>query len=113
MHGLERQRAEYVQRLDSAVGHVVERLRALPEVRRISLFGSYARGRRDLLTDLDILVVLDTTEPVWERLARLYGLLDAGVDIDLLAWTPDEHTRMAQRPFGRVIAAEERVLYEA
>lgn len=90
---------------------MVAQLRAMPEVRRISVFGSYARGRRDLATDLDVLVVLDTAEPMPERLARLYRQLDARVDLDLVAWTPAEYERMRERSFGNTIAAQEQVLY--
>ena len=80
MSALTASRAAYAERLESGLARVVEALRRLPEVRRISVFGSYARGRRDLFTDLDILVVMDTQESFPERLARLYALLDAGVD---------------------------------
>lgn len=113
MVDLRERRARYAARLDDALHRVVARLSAMPEVRRVSVFGSYARGRRDLATDLDVLVILDTAEPMPERLARLYRLLDAGVDLDLVAWTPAEHERMLARPFGRMIAADEEVLYEA
>lgn len=113
MVNLRERRARYAARLDDGLRRVVARLSAMPEVRRISVFGSYARGRRDLATDLDVLLILDTTEPMPERLARLYRLLDAGIDLDLIAWTPAEHERMLERPFGRAIAAEEQVLYEA
>lgn len=106
-------RAVYVRRLAAALPRIVEQLSALPEVRRISVFGSFARGRRDLFTDLDLLVILDTEESIPKRLARLYSLVDAGVDLDLLAWTPAEYETMCRRPFGRSIIAEEEVVYEA
>ncbi len=109
----QQRRAAYAGRLESALERVVARLSSLPEVQRISVFGSYARGRRDLFTDLDVLVVLQTDEAIPARLARLYGLVDAGVDLDLLAWTPEEFACMRERPFGRGILAGERVLYEA
>lgn len=105
-------RASYAARLEDGLRRLIAQLRAMPEVRRISVFGSYARGRRDLATDLDVLVVLDTSEPMPERLARLYRQLDVGVDLDLVAWTPAEYARMCERSFGRTITAEERILYE-
>jgi predicted nucleotidyltransferase len=70
MSALTASRAAYAARPDSGVARVVEALRELPDVRRVSVFGSYARGRRDLFTDLDILVVMETRESVPERLAR-------------------------------------------
>jgi uncharacterized protein len=113
MNALSARRAQYVERLEAGLARIVAALRRLPEVRRVSVFGSYARGRRDLFTDLDILVVMETDESIPERLSRLYGLLDAGVDMDLIVWTPAEHARMRLRPFGRAIEASERVLHEA
>jgi uncharacterized protein len=113
MTNLRERRAAYAARLETTLDRVVDQLSALPGVRRISVFGSYARGRRDLFVDLDVLVVLETDAPMPERLAYLYRHLDAPVDLDLVAWTPAEYERMRRRPFGRAIAAEEQVLYEA
>jgi predicted nucleotidyltransferase len=39
---------------------LVKQLRKLPNVHTILLFGSYAAGRRDLFTDLGLLVVMDS-----------------------------------------------------
>lgn len=110
---LRQRRALYATRLEEALQRLVAQLRTMPGVRRISVFGSYARGRRDLATDLDVLVILDSAEPMPERLARLYQRLDVRVDLDLIAWTPAEYERMLERAFGRTIEAEEEVLYEA
>jgi predicted nucleotidyltransferase len=113
MTNLRDRRAAYAQRMEEALGRVVDQLSAIPGVRRVSVFGSYARGRCDLLSVLDILVILETSDTMPERLAQLYRQLDAPVDLDLVAWTPAEYVRMRDRPFGRMIAAEEQVLYEA
>ncbi|MCS7240203.1 MAG: nucleotidyltransferase domain-containing protein, partial [Candidatus Bipolaricaulota bacterium] len=51
-------RRKYVEELEKSVERVREVLAGLPEVERVILFGSYARGQRDLLTDLDVLVVM-------------------------------------------------------
>ena len=63
-------------------------------------------------TTLVISQVMDTQESFPERLARLYALLDAGVDMDLIVWTPAEYQRMRVRPFGRSIEASEKVRHE-
>ena len=68
---LSAQRAAYVEKLDEAARAVGETLRRVPGIDRVSLFGSYARGRRDLLTDLDVLVVWETDRPFVERVAYL------------------------------------------
>lgn len=110
---LEAQRSAHRRRLEEAVARVLDVLPRMPGVRRVSLFGSSARGRADLLTDLDVLVVRETDEPFVERHASLYRALALPVDLDLICYTPDEFEAMRDRPFLRRILAEEVVLYEA
>lgn len=105
-------REAHARRLEAAVRAIVARLSPLPQVRRISLFGSYARGRADLLTDLDVLVVVETDLGPVERLRWLYELLAVPVDLDLLCYTPEEYERMRDEPFLRHALASERVLFE-
>ena len=105
-------RAEHAKTLDLAVRRLVDTLTGVEGVRRVSLFGSYARGRRDLFTDLDVLVVWETDLPLLERLRVLYGLLHLPVDLDLVCYTPAELETMRDRPFLRHIATEELVLLE-
>jgi len=115
MHDIERiaaARASYGRDLQESLERIVASLSAMEEVERISLFGSYARGRADLFTDLDLLVVMKTAEGILERLRRLYSLLAAPVDLDILCYTPEEFEGMRDRPFMKRILGEERVLYE-
>ncbi len=64
-------RKRYLLKLQEAIKRATELLSAMAEVRRASLFGTYARGRRDLFTDLDLLVVMETEAGVVDRLRRL------------------------------------------
>jgi predicted nucleotidyltransferase len=105
-------RAEHARTLDIAVSRLVETLDDVAGVQRVSLFGSYARGRRDLFTDLDILVVWDTDLAPVERLKALYRLLHLPVDLDVVCYTPAEFEVMRDQPFLRRILSEERVLLE-
>ena len=105
-------RVAYVSLLEQSLHHIVKKLSALEQVERVSLFGSYARGRADLFTDLDILVVMDTDKAFAERLRMLYSLLAVPVDLDLLCYTPLELRSLRERPFLRRILQEEVVLYE-
>lgn len=109
---LEKKRQAYVKKLEESLNHLVQVLSAMPEVERIVLFGSYARGRRDLLTDLDVLVVMRTDLPSLERSKLLYQILALPVDLDLLCYTPEEMTRMGGSPFLRAILKEGIVVYE-
>jgi len=110
---LEEKRREYQEALARALEDIVAILKEIPEVKRIFLFGSYARGRRDLFTDLDLLVIMDTDEPFVKRLERLYRTIGgrAGVDVDILAYTPEEITKMREHGFLRNVLQEGRLLY--
>ncbi len=59
-HSLTESRTAYSNLLKTSLDQIVTKLSALEEVERVSLFGSYARGRIDLLTDLDILLIMNT-----------------------------------------------------
>lgn len=84
----------------------------MPEVQKVILFGSYAAGRRDLLTDLDILVVMDSPLDFVARNVELARRLRAGVALDLLVYTPQEMEQMRDRPFLRHALKTGKVLYE-
>lgn len=106
------QRTAYSQALQDALQRILAQLRQMAEVERVILFGSYAAGRRDLFTDLDLLVVVNSSEDFVTRTARLRRRLRAGVDFDLLVYTPEEFTQMQDRGFLRHILATGMVLYE-
>jgi predicted nucleotidyltransferase len=59
-NSLTHSRTAYSNLLKASLDQIVTKLSALEEVERVSLFGSYARGRIDLLADLDILVIMNT-----------------------------------------------------
>lgn len=109
--GLTARRQAHVHALEQGLSRLVAQLQAMPEVQQVILFGSYAAGRRDLFTDLDLIVVMDSPLSFVERLADLYRRLQVAVDVDLLAYTPEEFERMRQRPFLRHALATGKVLY--
>ena len=77
----------------------------------VVLFGSYAKGRRDLLTDLDVLVVMHSDKPFVDRIAELYRELHVPVDMDLVCYTPGEFEDMRDSPFVKRALSEGVVLY--
>jgi predicted nucleotidyltransferase len=109
---LEDERAAYTQALDKALESILDRLARMPEVERVILFGSYASGRRDLFTDLDLLVVMESELGYVERTADLYRRIQAGVDLDLLAYTPEEFARLRESGFVKHALATGQVIYE-
>jgi predicted nucleotidyltransferase len=109
---LDLERERYVQGLEDDLRSLVDQLRVLPAVRKIVLFGSYAAGRRDLFTDLDVLVVMDSSLGFVDRLAALARQVHVQGPVDLLAYTPQELEWLRDRPFIRHALATGKVLYE-
>lgn len=105
-------RIRYRESLDQAFRKVVSFLAEKPEVERIVLFGSYAAGRCDLFTDLDLLVVMSSESDFVSRTAALYGQISTGIDLDLLIYTPEEFEGMKRKGFVRRILETGRVIYE-
>ena len=106
------ERERYVKMLEQDLNSLVRQLSAIPKVEKIVLFGSYAAGRRDLFTDLDLLVVMHSPLDFASRCVELARCLQAGVALDLLVYTPREIERMRSRPFLRHILKTGKVLYE-
>ena len=109
---LDAKRVAYRVALAEALPRIVAHLKSLREVHRIVLFGSYAAGRSDLFTDLDIIVVMDSAPDFVTRPAALHPRLDAGVDLDGLVDTPDEFERRKGSPFLRRALETGRVIDE-
>lgn len=109
---LDQRRSEYKQALDDSLSRIVTHLSAMPEVDRVILFGSYAAGRRDLLTDLDLLVVMQSQQDFVQRTAAMHQRLQAGVDLDLLVYTPQEFERQREHGIVRQAVRTGKVLYE-
>jgi predicted nucleotidyltransferase len=108
---LSQRRREYKKLLQDSVEEIIAKLSRLG-VDRLSLFGSYASGKADLFTDLDILVVMDTDKPFPERATSLCSLLSLPVDVDILCYTPYEFRKLKDKPFLRRVLSQEVVLYE-
>ena len=109
---LQRRRAAHREALQQEV----ERLTAAAAelgARRVVLFGSLTRGEPGLTSDLDLLIVWDTSLSFLERTAELYRRLRPRVAADLLVYTPAEMEHMAYTPLVRRALQEGRVLYEA
>ncbi len=106
------ERERYVKALEHDLDDLVQQLSNLPMVQKIILFGSYAAGRRDLFTDLDLLVVMHSQLDFVTRNAELARRLRAGVALDLLVYTPRELEQLRDRPFLRHVLKTGKVLYE-
>ncbi len=92
-------------------------LRALRpyQAARIYLVGSYARGEEDELSDIDLVIIKDTTTPFLDRLREVGRLLPAELGrVDLLVYSPQEFSTMLAEgnAFAEMIAEEGRLIYD-
>lgn len=109
---LAEQRAARAALIDATLADLPRRFSHMHDVRRVYLFGSVAAGRRDLLTDLDLVVILDSDEDVVERAAALYRRLEIPVAADILAYTPEEFEEMRDGHFLSYALRNAEVIYE-
>ena len=94
---------------------VVRRIVATAHPKRIILFGSRARGDARPDSDVDLLVIADSTKPRYRRAAPLYGVLsDILIPMDILVYTPEEVREWSEvrQAFVTTAIREGRVLYE-
>jgi len=81
---------------------------------RVYLFGSWARGEEDDLSDLDVVVIKRTSSPFFDRLREVLDLLPPGTSgIDVLVYTPEEFEAMRREgnAFAEMIVEEGKLIY--
>ncbi|RJQ28239.1 MAG: nucleotidyltransferase domain-containing protein [Peptococcaceae bacterium] len=104
------QEKEYGKLLRRELNRIVRELRRL-KAKKVILFGSFVRGRADLFTDLDLIVVLESEISFVERTGWLYRQLVPRVAVDILPYTPSEWEEVRKRPFFQKAISEGKVLY--
>ena len=98
-----------------AIDQVVEQIVEKFKPHKIILFGSYARGNPRPESDVDLLVVMDTTLKESKQSLEIRRYLDVMFGMDLIVHTPKrlkERVEMGDS-FLRDVLKEGRVLYES
>ncbi len=106
------ERADHLEKaLDRMVAVLVKEYR--PE--KIILFGSFASGMVHEGSDLDLLIIKETTKRPIDRQVEVYGLVKPEIGIDLFIYTPQEFRYLESIGFSLVkeMVANGKVLYEA
>jgi len=94
---------------------IVRRIVKTIDPEKIILFGSQARREARPESDIDLLVIAESTQPRYRRAAPLYGALsDILAPMDILVYSPEEVQEWSQVPQAFVTTAirEGKVLYE-
>lgn len=97
-----------------AIGRVLDALRPYG-AERVYLFGSWARGEQDELSDIDLVVIKATAAPFFERLREVGRLVPADLGgVDVLVYSPEEFAEMLARgnAFAEMVVEEGRLVYE-
>ncbi len=87
----------------------------LERARKAIIFGSVARGEADEWSDLDLVIVAETTRPFLERYRDFQGIYDVWRRLDLVIYTPEEFARLQAegRPFIERVLEEGVIVHEA
>lgn len=82
---------------------------------RLYLFGSWAREEEDILSDMDIVVIKNTSSPFFDRLREVSRLLPAKIGgVDIFVYTPEEFKKMGRdgNAFVEMVKEEGLIIYD-
>jgi len=86
------------------------------KVEKAVLFGSLARNEASRHSDIDIIIVQNTTLRFLDRYDGILAAFCRALpewDVDLLIYTPEELAKISARPFIMQAMKEGKVLYES
>jgi predicted nucleotidyltransferase len=102
--------ADFEKEIQNITHQIIEKYK--PE--KIILFGSAARGERNLYSDADFLIIKKET-PLYgaDRIRELSRIIDRKIPVDLLIYRPEEFEKRLKMgdPFLKSILKEGKVLY--
>lgn len=100
---------------NAQMDEIVDRIVKLVHPQKIILFGSRARGQARADSDIDILVITESSEPRYRRSRVLYGALrNIRVPMDIVVYTPEEVAEWSEvrQAFVTTAIREGKALYE-
>jgi len=112
MQELARRRQDHCRRLEEELHRLEKALIALG-ARKIILFGSMGKGQVNSLSDIDLIVVIDTPLDFLARMRWIHEELQPYC-ADILVYTPEEFDEMSgTSPLVRHAVATGKVIYAA
>lgn len=102
------------KKIEERIEHIISLLKPY-KPKKIILFGSTAKGKNKKNSDIDLLIIKDTTLPFWKRQKEIVKFLKTDIDIDAIVLTPKEVEKALKQtqPFIYDIIKEGKVIYEA
>lgn len=102
------------EKLNKILKRIVRTLRTQYRPEKIILFGSMAHGHVEEWSDIDLLIIKETSLPFLQRLKEVALLCQAPVGVDYLVYTPGEFAQMVndQNPFILGVLHTGKVIYE-
>lgn len=83
------------------ISEIIEKITLGYNPDKIILFGSYASGKADENSDIDLLVIKESDLPRPERTVKVRRMLfGMNVPIDLIVYTPEEVSASRENPFS-------------
>jgi hypothetical protein len=84
---------------EKVIEFLADRLRAAG-VGEAYIIRSFAENRCEAWSDIDLIILQETTRPFTERAQDFQNLFDLGLPLDILVYTPAEFTRLLHSTSG-------------
>ena len=100
---------------ESFIAEIVNKIASQYNPDKVILFGSYANGNIDSDSDIDLILIKETTLPRHTRSIEIYKqLVSTKFPIDILVYTPEEFERGLSDKYSFLAGAikQSKVLYE-
>lgn len=79
---------------------------------KIIIFGSYAYGVPNINSDVDLLVIMETSDSFHQRIQKIRPLLPKNKAVDLIVLTPKEYQQTkSKNPLVREITEKGKIIY--
>jgi predicted nucleotidyltransferase len=85
---------ERYKKLTAALEHIMHVLTTQYQPEKVILFGSLAEGTVGEWSDIDLVIIKDTSLPFLQRLKEVALLCRVSVSVDFLVYTPNEFAQM-------------------
>lgn len=100
---------------ENLISDIVEKITRFYNPDKVILFGSYAYGNTDLDSDLDLILIKETTQPKHKRTVEIYKqLMGTKFPVDILVYTPEEYEKALTDKYSFLSSAikKSKLLYE-